>query len=399
MTNDAPRLADRVRDLAAPTTFGRVLGAPPEGAIALTSGSPDVSLLPSAEIATAAATVLADPVRRARSLDYAARPGSAELREWIGAREGVDPSRVLITNGALHAISVSLRATVNPGDVLVVESPLYPLALSAAQLTGAQIETVPTDAHGLDVDALEEKLVGGLRPAAVYLVPDFQNPSGAVLSARRRARLVDQAERYGFVVVSDNPYAPLRWAGERIPDLDAGSDRVIRANTFSKVIGPGLRLGWLVLPEWAYPGAIDLRARTDQHPSSLTQEIVAEIVVRRGLFDEIAARATAEYAVRAQALIGALREGLGDAVDVAVPEGGLFAWAKLTRVGADDLAEELADRGILVNPGSQFSPPGTATADTLARVRMTFARHDAETLRAAAVRIAQAHADLEGTRR
>ncbi|MGO1745366.1 MAG: PLP-dependent aminotransferase family protein [Microbacterium gubbeenense] len=399
MTNHTLQLADRVRGLTAPTTFGRVLGVPPEGSVALTSGSPDVGLLPADEIADATAAVIADPVRRARALDYAARPGSLELREWIAAREGVDPSRVFITNGALHAISVSLQSTVNPGDVLVVESPLYPLALSVAQLTGAVVETVPTDAHGLDVDALEAKLSAGLRPAAVYVVPDFQNPSGAVLAPERRVRLVELAERYGFVVVSDNPYATLRWAGEVIPDLDPASDRVIHANTFSKVLGPGLRVGWLVLPEWAYPGAVDIRARTDQHPSSLIQEIVAEIAARRGRFDEIARRATAEYAVRAEALIGGLRDGLGDAIDVATPEGGLFAWVRLNRVGADEFAEHLAGRGILVNPGSQFSPAGTATADTLTRIRLTFARHDADTLRQAARSISEAHHDLEAARR
>lgn len=398
MTNHTLQLADRVRGLTAPTTFGRVLGVPPEGSVALTSGSPDVGLLPADEIADATAAVIADPVRRARALDYAARPGSLELREWIAAREGVDPSRVFITNGALHAISVSLQSTVNPGDVLVVESPLYPLALSVAQLTGAAIETVPTDAHGLDVDALEAKLSAGLRPSAVYVVPDFQNPSGAVLAPERRVRLVELAElrlrRRLRQSVRDAAVG-----GEDIPDLDPASDRVIHANTFSKVLGPGLRVGWLVLPEWAYPGAVDIRARTDQHPSSLIQEIVAEIAARRGRFDEIARRATAEYAVRAEALIGGLRDGLGDAIDVATPEGGLFAWVRLNRVGADEFAEHLAGRGILVNPGSQFSPAGTATADTLTRIRLTFARHDADTLRQAARSISEAHHDLEAARR
>lgn len=390
-------LSARVAALAPPTSFGSVLGSPPAETIALTSGSPDVSLLPADAIACATAEVLADPARAPRALDYSARPGHAGLRDWIARREGVESDRVVITNGALHALSLSLLATVDPGDVVVVENPVYPLALSAIQLTGARVETVPTDADGLDVDALEARLAAGLRPRAVYVVPDFHNPTGAVLSAERRIRLVALAERHGFVVVSDNPYASLRWAGEKIADLDVGSDRVIRANTFAKVLGPGLRLGWAVLPEWAVPGVLALRARSDQHASSLTQEIVAELVTNQGLYDDVARAASAEYARRAAAFVGALREGLGAGASVALPDGGLFAWLRLAHADADQLAARLADRGILVNPGSQFAPLGDDTApDARRHLRMTFARHDADTLRRAAQTIADVHADAEG---
>lgn len=398
MTHD-PRttLADRVRDLTAPTSFGRVLGSPPEGSLALTSGSPDVGLLPRDEIARATADVLADPARAARALDYSARPGHEGLREWAARREGVDPSRVVVTNGALHALALSLLSVVDPGDTIVVENPVYPLALSVIQLTGARVEAVPADADGLDVDELERRIAAGLRPRAVYVVPDFHNPTGAVLSAERRRRLVELAERHGFVVVSDNPYAPLRWAGEAVPDLDAASDRVFRANTFAKVFGPGLRVGWLVLPEWAVPGATDLRARTDQHASSLVQEIVADLAIEQGLFEDVARRAADEYAVRADALVGRLQDGLGEAVSVAHPDGGLFAWVRLHRVDADALAARLADRGILVNPGSQFSPRDADATHVAPHLRITFARHDADTLRRVADEVALAHRALEGS--
>jgi 2-aminoadipate transaminase len=343
--------------------------------------------------------VLGDPVRAARALDYSARQGHAGLRAWAAEREGVDEGRVVLTNGALHALSLALLATVDPGDTVVVENPVYPLALSVIQLTGARVEPIGSDADGLDVDELERRIDEGLRPRAVYVVPDFHNPTGAILAASRRTRLVELAERHGFVVVSDNPYAPLRWRGERIADLDTASDRVIRANTFAKVHGPGLRLGWAVLPEWAVPGALALRARTDQHPSSLVQEVVADLVVRQGLFDEVAAAASGEYRRRADALVGALREGLGDAARVALPDGGLFAWLRLERVDADALAARLADQGVLVNPGSQFSSREHASPEVAKHVRMTFARHDVRTLRQAAAAIAEAHDELEGETR
>ncbi|QAY71598.1 PLP-dependent aminotransferase family protein [Xylanimonas protaetiae] len=394
MTADTRVLAGRVRGLAAPTRFGAVLGAPPADSIALTSGSPDVALLPAEQIAAATARVLADPRRAAVALDYSHRPGHAGLRAWLAEREGVSVDRVVLTNGALHALALPLLAVVEPGDVVVVENPVYPLLLGVLQLTGARVEAVPTDADGLDVDALERRLADGLRPRALYVVPDFQNPTGATLSAPRRARLVELAERYGFLVLSDNPYTALRWAGDRPADLDLGSDRVVHANTFSKVFGPGLRLGWAVLPEWVTPGVLDLRARTDQHASSLVQEIVADLVLVDDLYDVVAQRAASEYARRAAALVEGLRAALGTAVSVDLPDGGLFAWVHIGP-GADALAARLGDHGVLVSPGSQFVVPGSPAADGAAvaeHLRVSFARHGLDTLAEAVRRFTTAHA-------
>jgi 2-aminoadipate transaminase len=393
---DRPLLSDRVRGLRSPSAFGSVLGEVRADAIALTGGSPALEALPREALVAATAKVLADAPRAARALDYSAHQGHAGLREWIAQREGVDARRIVVSNGALHALSLVFLAAVNPGDTVIVEDPVYPLVAKVLQLAEARVEAVPVDAHGLDVDELERRLDAGLRPRAVYVVPDFHNPTGRVLSAVRRARLVELAERFGFFVVSDNPYVELRGVGERIADLDLASDRVVRVNTFSKTLGPGLRLGWAALPAAVVPGFLDLRSRLDQHASSLTQEVVAEFVAT-GAFEPLVAESSALYRSRAIDFTTALSAALGDAVEVPLPDGGVFAWPRLTddRVSVGDFARAAAAEGVLVIPGEQFAVAGS---DAARHFRASFGQHDEPTLAEAARRLASAYRTLEANR-
>ncbi|GAB2460739.1 2-aminoadipate transaminase [Conyzicola lurida] len=394
-TSLPPALAARVTDLRSPSAFGSVLGDVRSDAIALTGGSPALEALPREALVAATATVLADAPRAARALDYSAHQGHAGLREWIAAREGVDAGRVVISNGALHALSLTFLATVDPGDTVVVEDPVYPLVAKVLQLAEARVEAVPVDADGLDVAELERRLEAGLRARALYVVPDFHNPTGRVLSAGRRERLVELAELYGFLVVSDNPYVELRGTGDRLADLDLSSDRVVHVNTFSKTLGPGLRLGWAVLPAAVVPGFLDLRSRLDQHASSLTQEIVAEYV-GGGAFDELVAAASALYRRRAVTFTDALSEALGDAVAVSAPDGGVFAWPRLVddRVSVADFARSAAANGVLVIPGEQFA---VDSPDAARHFRASFGQQNKETLVEAAARLGTAYAELETT--
>lgn len=388
-------LADRVAGLRSPSAFGSVLGEVRSDAIALTGGSPALEALPREALVAATAAVLADAPRAARALDYSAHQGHAGLREWIAQREGVDASRIVISNGALHALSLTFLATVNRDDVVVVEDPAYPLVAKVLQLAEARVVAVPVDEHGLDVDELERRLDAGLRPRALYVVPDFHNPTGRVLSADRRERLVALAERYGFLVVSDNPYVELRGSGSAIADLDTASDRVVRVNTFSKTLGPGLRLGWAVLPDWVRPGFLDLRSRLDQHASSLTQEVVGEYLAT-GAFDALVGAASALYRSRALTFTAALARSLGDAVEVVAPEGGVFAWPRLTdpEVSVADFARAAASEGVLVIPGEQFGVESPAAAR---HFRASFGQQDEPTLEEAAARLASAYSQLEKT--
>ncbi|TKV60850.1 PLP-dependent aminotransferase family protein [Nakamurella flava] len=323
------------------------------GSIPLSGGIPAPDVLPVAELAESFATVLTDPAAATVSLPYARPEGVAELRAWLADREGVaDPDRIQVTDGALHAISLIMQAVLDPGDLVLVESPTFPLALRLLQYHGARWEPVPVDAHGLDVDELERRLRAGVRPRMLYLIPDFQNPTAVTLSAQRRTRLVELAERYGFVVLADNPYQELTFGGNPLPGLDVGSDRVVRANTFSKTLGPGLRTGWLVLPRWLREPVTVVRANTDQFTSLVTQRAIADLVTRPGRFEQIVQRARVAYARRAATLRAALLAETDGALAVPDVDGGIFLWARITRPGLD--ADQVLERALL--EGTNFQP-------------------------------------------
>jgi 2-aminoadipate transaminase len=251
------------------------------------------------------------------------------------------------------------------------------------QLPGAVAVPIPVDERGLQVDVLADRLRAGFRPRAVYVVPDFHNPTGATLSAERRVALTELAERYGFLLVSDNPYKWLRGTGDPIPDLDVTSRQVIRSNTFSKVFGPGLRVGWTVLPETLVKPALEVRSRLDQHASSLTQEALAELVSSPGYFASVTARAGELYRERGAVWIAALRERLGDRVDVTTPEGGLFSWPRFRELpDTTAFATNLLAAGVSVVPGSQFEAASGSGA--AAHLRASFGQQPEDRLRQAA---------------
>jgi len=214
--------------------------------IHLTSGSPAAEALPLTDLADAHDAVLRDGRLAVSALQYSDSPGLPRLREEIARREGVAVQRVVVTNGALHGVQLALHAVVEPGDLVVLDDPVFPDTPRIVESAGGVPVTLPVDHDGLDVAALEGLLHGGTRIKAVYTVPDFHNPSGHTLSAVRRERLVALTARYGFLLVSDNPYRVHRLTGADVPDFTDDGDNVVRVGTFSKTFGPGLRLGWVV---------------------------------------------------------------------------------------------------------------------------------------------------------
>ncbi|MEE4592479.1 PLP-dependent aminotransferase family protein [Streptomyces sp. DSM 41524] len=366
------------------TALGGFGDPPPTGVpgfLPLTSGTPADEALPVKELAEAAAGVLGGP-SAATAFQYSGVAGTPELREWIGRHEGVAAERVLVTNGALHSLSLVFDALLDPGDLVAVEDPVYPLALRVLGRSHVTYLPVPTGPDGLDVDALAAALEGGARPKVLYTVPDFHNPTGATLPAPARVRLVELAERYGFTAVADSPYRELRYSGGHVPQLSTGSDRVVRVNSFSKTLGPGLRLGWIVGPPWLLPAVARLRANQDQHPSTLTQAIATALLTTPGRFDRITADARALYGRRARALHEALGAALPGRVEAVPPEGGLFVWAKVL----DDAPDLHAARarahtlGTDFGVGSHFSPPGGSGSPVHIRLGIgAVAEHDIAT--------------------
>jgi 2-aminoadipate transaminase len=353
-------VARRVQELAPPQGFAGVFGALPPDTISLLGGNPASDALPVAGLAAATERLFAEPARAQAALKYAGAQGQPELRAWLGHLEGVDADRIVITNGGLHALQLPVLASVDPGEPVVVDNPIYPTTLRVLELAGAQPQPIDVGPDGLDVDELERRLAAGLRPAAVYTVADFQNPSGAVLPGAARGRLVDLAERYGFLVLSDNPYRLSRFAGEAEPDFDTDSDRVVRTNTFSKTLGPGLRLGWLVLPAWLVPAVLQLRSRTDQHPSTFTQAVVGDLLSTDGAFEKVLADLRETHRERATVLDRELAARLPGVVAASRPDGGFFTWARLQdpQLSVEQVQAAAAAAGVLFAAGGGFDASG-----------------------------------------
>jgi 2-aminoadipate transaminase len=380
-----------VEAFTAPKGFGdQTLRDRRPDAIELLGGIPDPSVLPTAELTEATVRVLAAP--GAPALQYSRTEGIPALRQWIAEREGVPVERVLITNGGFHGLAIAVQTVLERGDLVAVDNPVFPLFLRGLELADARVLPIRVGAEGLDVDALAAELRAGARPAAVYTVPEFHNPSQSSLPTARRRELVDLAERYGFVVFADDPYRELRFHGEAeslAPFHD--SDHVIHVNTFTKTLGPGLRLGWVVLPSRLVPDAVALRSRQDSHSSTFVQAVVAELLTSdAGLFDRVLAGARDLYRTRAHALADALETEAPGEFDVTVPDGGLFLWPRLVddALDADRLAVDASAEGVEYQRGSFFpSGPGT---DADRHLRLAYGDTDESLLREAAARLARA---------
>lgn len=368
------------------TTFG---GGPPISEIdhLLTGGSPAPEALPAEAIAAAAAAVLARPDARTVSLNYSEAHGNLRLRSWLAAREGVDPRRIVIVNGALHGISLVVRALLDPGDLVVVEDPTFVVAHRTLQYSQAQVLRIPVRGF---VARLREALAGGLRPRLVYTIPDFQNPTGLVLGAEERRELVALAERYGFVLLWDNPYRASRLRGEAQPDVRIDGDRVAKIDTFSKSLGPGLRLGWLVLPEFLVEPVLNIRRRTDQQAPTFMQAVLAELLSGPGVFDAVLERIRGLHRERLDALVAALRAEAGEALEFETPEGGFFLWARLTAAGTDPAALERAAAAerLLYVAGRQFGESGDG--DFSRFLRLGYTNKTPEQLESAAAALGRA---------
>ncbi|MFE5409492.1 PLP-dependent aminotransferase family protein [Microbacterium sp. NPDC056569] len=395
MTLDTLPTLDRRTTLVAaltdPKGFGdQTLRERRADAIELLGGIPDPSVLPARELAEATARVLAQPGLPA--LQYSRTEGIPALREWIAAREGVPVSRIVVTNGGFHGLALAIQTTVERGDLVAVDNPIFPLFLRGLELSAARTLPVRVGANGIDVDELGGLLQDGARPAALYTVPDFHNPTQGSLPLDGRRELVRLAEHYGFVVFADNPYRELRFAGAAPEEEPFNySEHVIHVNTFTKTLGPGLRLGWLVLPERLAPDVIALRSRQDSHSSTFVQAVVADLLTRDpALFDATLDRARALYASRARTLAEAMEREAPGAFDVAVPEGGLFLWPRLrdADIDPDRLADDASAEGVEYQRGSFFpSGPGT---DAARHLRLAFGDTGEDRLAEAAARLGRA---------
>jgi 2-aminoadipate transaminase len=369
------------------TELATILAGAPPGVLSLAGGFPNPTTFPTAEIEEIVARLLRDDA--AVALQYSAAEGIPSVREYLRDRQeqqqGARPAdgELIVTSGGMECISLAFRSLVAPGDAVAVEAPTYLGALMA--FAGADVHGIPIDADGLDVDALAERLDGGLRPKLLYVIPEFQNPSGRTLPLARREALVELCRRHGVLILEDVAYREIGFDGaSSLPTLwSLAPDVVLQAGTFSKVLSPGVRLGWAVGPRDAVAALTAAKQTSDQCAGALGQRIVEEYG-RAGLFESNLGAARELYASHWRAADRALRAHMPEGVSWSEPAGGFFSWLTLPEhLDAMALRTAALEAGVMYVPGSLFyagDGPGN-------EIRLAFSLLDEEELETAVVRL------------
>jgi DNA-binding transcriptional MocR family regulator len=375
----------------------KLLGKP--GIISFAGGFPDPALFDAEGIAQSSAAVLASnpgPV-----LQYGATEGFQPLRDGIskfmaGKGSTVTPECLIVTTGSQQALDLIGKTMISPGDKVIVEAPTFLATIQCFRLYGAHIIGAPIDADGVDVDKLEA-LIDEHKPKLVYLIPTFGNPSGATLSLARRKRILEIAVRTQTLIVEDDPYGELYFDAPPPPSLLALSDSVpgsrewlAHCGSFSKILSPGLRVGWMIAPPELLAKATMCKQFSDAHTSNLTQAICAHYLTLNRLNGALAVvRQT--YAERARVMAESLRRELGDAIEFNQPQGGMFFWARLTGAhgkpaNAAEFAKRAIDKLVAFVPGAPFyaHDPDPAT------LRLSFATADVVKIEEGIARLGQA---------
>jgi 2-aminoadipate transaminase len=337
--------------------------------ISFARGVPAPECLPVEELADCARAAIERDGQTV--LSYGPVGGYGPLRAWIGERHGVDPARVLVTNGSLQGF-VFLASRFGGARVLV-ESPTYDRPLKILAGVGTQVEALAMDDDGLDVEALDEAVARGPKPAFLYTIPTFQNPSGRTLSLERRRRIVEVARAHDLLVLEDDPYGLVRYGGEPVPSLFdlAGGEGVVYSSSFSKTIAPGLRVGYFILPQELEAELEQLAVSTYITPVLLGQATVYEFL-RRGLFEPNLERVCRLLGARRDAMLEALEEELPPDVRWSRPDGGYFVWLELADdVDAAELLVRAEDAGVTFVKGADFGGPSSS-----ARLAFSFVSPD-----------------------
>ncbi len=376
----------------------KLLGKP--GIISFAGGFPDSAMFDVVGIQEAANKALTE--NPGMALQYGATEGFGPLREQLAAfmatkgAKDVYADNLMVTTGSQQALDLLGKCMISPGDKVIVEGPTFLATIQCFRLYGAEVISAPVDANGVIVEELE-KLIAEHKPTLVYLIPTFGNPSGATLSLERRKRVLELAVQYKTLVVEDDPYGDLYFDAPPPASLlalsseELGSrDWLAHCGSLSKVLSPGLRVGWLIAPPELLAKAVMCKQFSDAHTSTFAQATAAQYL-KAGRMPATLANVRAVYAERAQALCDALRQELGDAVEFVQPQGGLFVWLRLTGAGgkqqdATALAKAAIEKGVAFVPGTPFfaQNPDPAT------LRLSFATADVAKIREGVARLAQA---------
>jgi 2-aminoadipate transaminase len=372
----------------------KLLGKP--GIISFAGGFPDPALFDVEGIRLATDQVLAG--HPGAVLQYGATEGWGPLREALSgylANKGISatPEQIITTTGSQQGLDLIGKTMINPGDKVIVEGPTFLATIQCFRLYGADLVSAPIDADGVKVDELE-RLIIEHKPKLVYLIPTFGNPSGALLNMARRKRILELAVQHRVLVVEDDPYGELYFGAPPPPSMLALSDGVpgsrdfiAYCGSFSKVLSPGLRVGWMVAQPQLLANAVMCKQFSDAHTSNLTQAIAAQYLGLKRM-DTALGAVRKTYAERALTMASSLRSELGDAVTFNAPEGGMFFWLRLTAPDADaaEFAKRAIEQLVAFVPGAPFF----ASNVDKATFRLSFATADTDKIIEGVKRLAKA---------
>lgn len=368
------------------------------GIISFAGGLPAPEVFPVSEIQEACDTVLSEV--GAQALQYYPTEGFTPLREMIvrhSARYGLNigVENVLITTGSQQALDLLGKVFINRGDRILVESPTYLGALQAWNAYGPEYVAVPFDDDGMQVDTLDEALRMG--PKFIYVLPNFQNPTGVTLSLERRQTLIGLADRYGVPLVEDDPYGQLRYEGKHIPPVVVLDGRfrnndgqkyhgnVIYLSTFSKTLAPGLRLAWVTAPEEVISKLVQAKQGADLHTSTFNQMLAYE-TAKGGFLDEHINLIREVYGERRLVMLDALEANFPTGVKWTRPKGGMFLWVTLPEgINTTELLPKAIEKMVAFVPGGPFHANGGGENT----MRLNFSNAQPEMIREGIVRLGQ----------
>lgn len=344
----------------------KLLGKP--GIISFAGGFPDSAMFDVAGLKEAANKALDEEPGGA--LQYGATEGYEPLRTQLAAfmrGKGVtdlEPNQLIVTTGSQQALDLLGKTMISPGDKVIVEGPTFLATIQCFRLYGADVQSAPIDADGVDVDKLEQMIVAH-KPKFVYLIPTFGNPSGALLSLERRKRILELAVKYQVLVVEDDPYGDLYFGDAPPPsilalskDVPGSREWIAHCGSMSKVLSPGLRVGWMIAQPALLQNAVMCKQFSDAHTSTFAQATAAQYL-KSGRMPGTLDNVRKVYAERASTMARALKRELGDAIAFTEPKGGLFFWARLTGAGgkisdASEFAKRAIEQGVAFVPGTPF---------------------------------------------
>ena len=362
----------------------KLLGQP--GIISFAGGFPDAAMFDVDGIRESVDKALQQEAGGA--LQYGATEGYQPLREQLAAfmaskgASDVAPDQLIVTTGSQQALDLIGKTMISPGDKVIVEGPTFLATIQCFRLYGADIISAPIDENGVKVDVLEQLIVEH-KPKLVYLIPTFGNPSGRMLSLERRKRVLELAVNHETLIVEDDPYGDLYFGEPPPPSIlslcaqqPGAREWVAHCGSLSKVLSPGLRLGWMIAQPELLTKATMCKQFSDAHTSTFAQATAAQYL-KSGRMPATLAKVRKTYAERAAAMGAALKRELGDAIEFTQPQGGLFFWARLTGANgkisdANEFAKKAIEEKVAFVPGAPFF----ATNPDVSTLRLSFATAD-----------------------